>query len=167
MPLRMVALRASVEEKQKEDSMATIIANGCFDIFHDGHIRFLQRAKFLGVSKKAPFSEGTKRNRLIVAVNSDESAKRLKAEKWGEKYPIDSLETRMQNVARYADEVVSFETEEQLTEFIEWNMPCIIIKGPDYEGRVVTGDQLAPVLILDTPEPAAVKEMKKRRYELA
>lgn len=144
--------------------MSTLIINGCFDIFHDGHTRFLQRAKFLGVSKKAPFKDAMVRNKLIVAVNSDASCKRLKSDKHGPKYPIDHEIERMANVSKYADIVVGFDTEEQLHALIEHCMPCIIVKGPDYAGKSVTGDDLAPVLILDTPEPESVKEMKRRVY---
>lgn len=144
--------------------MATIIVNGCFDLLHEGHIRFLQRAKFIGVSKKAPFQDGTRRHRLIAALNSDASARALKQTKWGDKYPIDDLITRMSKIAPYADEVVSFSTEQQLWDFIQFNMPCIICKGPGYAGKVVTGDDLAPVIILDTPEPESVKRMKIQVY---
>ena len=133
--------------------MSVIIANGCFDVFHEGHHRFLTMAKNLGQF-----------NRLIVAVNSDQSARALKLAKWGENYPIDNHLERMRNVGRYADIIVGFDTEEQLHSLIEHYMPCIIVKGPDYAGKSVTGDDIAPVLILDTPEPESVKEMKKKAY---
>jgi len=133
--------------------MSVIIANGCFDVFHEGHHRFLTMAKNLGQF-----------NRLIVAVNSDQSARALKLAKWGENYPIDNHLERMRNVGRYADIIVGFDTEEQLHSLIEHYMPCIIVKGPDYAGKSVTGDDIAPVLILDTPEPESVKEMKRRVY---
>jgi len=147
--------------------MARIIVNGCFDVFHEGHERFLLAAKQLGrldeliaiIAKHVEWH-----NQLIVCINSDESAKRLKQAKWGEKYPIDSLEKRKANVEKFADALLTFDTEIQLHQFIEWNMPCILVKGPDYAGKPVTGDDLAPVLILDTPEPESVKEMKKRVY---
>lgn len=146
--------------------MAVLIINGCFDVFHEGHEKFFRAARNIGhKSAECIWTFGpTQYHRLIVAVNSDQSARRLKSAKWGEKYPIDSLETRMANVRRFADEVVSFDTEDQLHEFIEFNMPCIIVKGPDYAGKVVTGDDVAPVLILDTPEPESVKQMKKKVY---
>ena len=134
--------------------MATILVNGCFDLLHEGHVDFLYEARAVG---------GTN-NRLIVAVNSDESARQLKLAKWGEKYPIDDLVTRMAKLTQYADEVVAFDSEAQLHELIEWLMPCILVKGPDYAGKVVTGDDLAPVIILDTPEPESVKQMKIQVY---
>ena len=103
-------------------------------------------------------------NRLIVAVNSDRSARILKRSKWGEKYPIDDLITRCKKLCDYADEVVSFDTEEELRGLIEFMSPCILVKGPDYAGKSVTGDDLAPVIILDTPEPESVKAMKIQLY---
>lgn len=137
--------------------VTTVIVNGCFDVFHDGHKALLLQAKMLNGAVR-------EWNKLVVAVNSDESARALKLAKWGEKYPIDDHLTRMENVSRYADVVVGFDTEQQLRELITAYMPCILVKGPDYIGKAVTGDDLASVLILDTPEPESVKEMKRRVY---
>ena len=146
--------------------MATIIANGCFDLFHEGHHRFLTAAKFLGVCKNNQWYTGGVQHRLIVCVNSDESANLLKSSKWGDRYPIDNLFRRMENVMRYADETISFDTEDQLHEIIKKFVPCILVKGPDYAAMPVTGDDIAPVLILDTPEPEAVKQMKQEVYRV-
>ena len=136
--------------------MATILVNGCFDLLHEGHIRFLQTARRLGECYGA--------NKLVVAINSDESARALKSAKWGEKYPIDDLITRCKKLGDYADQVVSFATEEELRGIIEFMCPCVICKGPDYVGQKVTGDDLAPVIILDTPEPDSVKQLKIQLY---
>jgi D-beta-D-heptose 7-phosphate kinase / D-beta-D-heptose 1-phosphate adenosyltransferase len=144
--------------------MATILVNGCFDLLHEGHVHFLSRAKWLGYGWLRPGGEVFVRNRVIVAVNSDAYARQLKLSKWGEKYPIDDLETRMVKLSRYAEGVVAFDSEAQLHELIEWLMPCILVKGPDYAGKVVTGDDIAPVVILDTPEPESVKQMKRDVY---
>jgi bifunctional ADP-heptose synthase (sugar kinase/adenylyltransferase) len=149
--------------------MATILVNGCFDLLHEGHTRFLRAARNLGhKSFECKWTFGpTKPNRLIVAVNSDAYARRLKAAKWGKKYPIDDLETRMQKLVSYADGVISFDSEEKLHELTEFLMPCILVKGPDYAGKAVTGDDIAPVIILDTPEPESVKQMKREIYCIA
>jgi D-beta-D-heptose 7-phosphate kinase / D-beta-D-heptose 1-phosphate adenosyltransferase len=151
--------------------MAVIIANGCFDVLHNGHKWFLDCAKALG----APLyrnpngslcldASGAKHNRLIIAVNSDRSARELKAAKWGEKYPIQNQVERMAALAPYADEIVGFDSEAELRQLVEWLAPCVLCKGPDYAGKSVTGDDLAPVIILDTPEPEQVKQMKVRVY---
>ncbi|EJS89884.1 bifunctional heptose 7-phosphate kinase/heptose 1-phosphate adenyltransferase, partial [Pasteurella multocida subsp. multocida str. Anand1_cattle] len=55
-----------------------VMTNGCFDILHPGHVSYLENARKLG-------------DRLIVAVNSDDSVKRLK----GETRPINDLQSRM------------------------------------------------------------------------
>jgi D-beta-D-heptose 7-phosphate kinase/D-beta-D-heptose 1-phosphate adenosyltransferase len=138
--------------------MATILVNGCFDLLHEGHITFLLRAKHTVCQPP---------NCLVVAVNSDESARQLKAAKWGEKYPIDSLATRSEKLSAYADQVIPFDCEDRLREIIEFLVPCILVKGPDYAGKRVTGDDIAPVVILDTPEPESVKLMKREIYGIA
>lgn len=135
-------------------SMATVFVNGCFDLLHEGHARFLIAAKNLG---------GTQ-NRLVVGVNSDDSARRLKADKWGEKYPRDSEVVRACRLSRYADEAHIFDTEDDLLQLILRCRPCVICKGPDYQGKRVTGDEVAPVVILDTPETSEVRELKRRSY---
>jgi D-beta-D-heptose 7-phosphate kinase / D-beta-D-heptose 1-phosphate adenosyltransferase len=156
--------------------MAVIVANGCFDLLHEGHTRFLTLARGLGdqfvltegkTMLSQYFARREVRNRLVVAVNSDACARKIKFSKWGEKYPIDDLETRMAKLSRYADEVVAFDSEAQLHELIEWLTPCILVKGPDYVGKAVTGDDIAPVIILDTPEPESVKQMKLDVYGIA
>lgn len=135
--------------------MATIIVNGCFDLLHAGHAQLLTRAKHIGLGP----------NTLIACINSDRYAKILKADKWGEKYPIDDERARCAKLRRYADEVHVFDNEDQLWRLI-WNArPCIIVKGPDYRGKPVTGDDLAPVLILDTPETEEVREIKRKAYQ--
>lgn len=138
--------------------MATIVANGCFDLLHKGHRRFLAEAKRLGGHL----------NHLIVAINSDESARNLKASKWGPKYPLNSQGVRAMALHEYADQVLIFDTEQMLHEIIEFAMPCIIVKGPDYLGResLVTGSDIAPVLILDCPETEEVRILKRSVYSV-
>jgi D-beta-D-heptose 7-phosphate kinase/D-beta-D-heptose 1-phosphate adenosyltransferase len=135
--------------------MTRIVANGCFDLLHDGHVEFLMMARNLGY--------------LIVAINSDESARRLKAAKWGAAYPRDSQEVRADNLCKLGvAQVIIFNTEEDLHTIIEFASPCIIVKGPDYAGREkeVTGSDIAPVLILDTPETPQIRELKRKAYML-
>lgn len=138
--------------------MATILVNGCFDLLHEGHVRFLRAALALGGHGEC--------NRLVVAVNTDASAKRLKTIKWGERYPVDNLETRMDKLRPFADDVFSFSWESELRSLIKQSLPCVLCKGPDYIGKRVTGDDLAPVIILDTPESEEVRQLKKRVYIL-
>jgi D-beta-D-heptose 7-phosphate kinase/D-beta-D-heptose 1-phosphate adenosyltransferase len=100
-----------------------IMTNGCFDLLHAGHVTYLQQARALG-------------DRLIVAVNSDESVKRLK----GETRPINGLAERMTVLSALAcvDWVVAFaeDTPERLYCRV---LPDVIVKGGDYQPHEVAG----------------------------
>lgn len=92
--------------------------NGCFDILHEGHVRYLTSA-----SEKA--------NRLIVAINSDESVKRLGK---GENRPINNEKSRQLVMAAMsvADIVIIFNEDTPL-ELIKTLKPDVVIKGGDYD----------------------------------
>lgn len=111
-----------VINQAKRDGDKIVMTNGCFDILHAGHIKYLIKARTLG-------------NRLIVAVNDDESVKRLK----GDSRPINSINNRMTvlNALACVDWVVPFgeDTPEQLISMFE---PDVLVKGGDY-----TEDQIA------------------------
>jgi D-beta-D-heptose 7-phosphate kinase / D-beta-D-heptose 1-phosphate adenosyltransferase len=100
-----------------------VMTNGCFDILHEGHVRYLQQAKQLG-------------DRLVVAVNDDESVSRLK----GAGRPINSLRQRMAVLAGLAsvDWVVPFseDTPEALICEIK---PDLLVKGGDYRPEEIAG----------------------------
>ncbi len=102
-----------------------IMTNGCFDLLHAGHVTYLQQAKALG-------------DRLIVAVNSDDSVKRLK----GETRPINGLQERMTVLSALAcvDWVVDFseDTPERLYCRV---LPDVIVKGGDYTPDQVAGGE--------------------------
>ncbi|MEI7796729.1 MAG: bifunctional D-glycero-beta-D-manno-heptose-7-phosphate kinase/D-glycero-beta-D-manno-heptose 1-phosphate adenylyltransferase HldE [Methylococcaceae bacterium] len=125
------ALFGVVSENELEQAMIRakshgeklIMTNGCFDLLHVGHITYLQQAKALG-------------DRLIVAVNSDESVKMLK----GDSRPINTLHARMSVLAALecVDWVVEFseETPERLYTRL---LPDVIVKGGDYQPEDVAG----------------------------
>ncbi|HLS97090.1 MAG: bifunctional D-glycero-beta-D-manno-heptose-7-phosphate kinase/D-glycero-beta-D-manno-heptose 1-phosphate adenylyltransferase HldE [Porticoccaceae bacterium] len=100
-----------------------VFTNGCFDILHAGHVGYLEQARKLG-------------DRLVVAVNGDESVKRLK----GEGRPINPVERRMAVLAglEAVDWVVPFEddTPERLLALLR---PDILVKGGDYSKESVVG----------------------------
>lgn len=100
-----------------------VMTNGCFDILHAGHVSYLENAATLG-------------DKLIVAVNGDDSVKRLK----GEGRPVNNLERRMAVLAGLAsvDWVVAFDedTPESLISFI---LPDILVKGGDYKVEEIAG----------------------------
>jgi len=93
-----------------------VATNGCFDILHPGHVRYLQQAKTLG-------------ERLAVLVNSDASVQRLK----GPERPVNSLAHRMEMLAALecVDWVIPFE-EDTPQAVIEQLLPDILVKGGDY-----------------------------------
>jgi len=100
-----------------------VMTNGCFDILHAGHVAYLEEAKSLG-------------DRLIVAVNDDESVRRLK----GESRPINALEDRMLVLAGLAavDWVVPF-ADETPAALIAAVLPDVLVKGGDYRPEEIAG----------------------------
>ena len=99
--------------------------NGCFDILHAGHVSYLEEAKGLG-------------DRLVVAVNDDESVKKLK----GASRPVTKLEDRMAVLAGLAavDWVVSF-SEQTPADLIARVLPDVLVKGGDYRSEEIAGGQ--------------------------
>ena len=93
-----------------------VATNGCFDILHPGHVRYLQQARTLG-------------DRLVVLVNSDASVQRLK----GPQRPVNKLDHRMEMLAALdcVDWVVEFE-QDTPKEVIDQLLPDILVKGGDY-----------------------------------
>ncbi len=102
-----------------------VMTNGCFDILHSGHVSYLENARKLG-------------DRLIVAVNSDNSVKHLK----GETRPINGLKDRMAVLAGLSsvDWVVAFE-EETPQRLIAEILPDLLVKGGDYKPEEIAGSQ--------------------------
>ena len=116
---------SKVFARAKAHDEKIVMTNGCFDLLHVGHVTYLEQAKALG-------------DRLCVAVNSDESVKRLK----GELRPINGVQERMAVLAALAcvDWVVEF-TEETPERLYCNLLPDIIVKGGDYRSdQVVGGD---------------------------
>jgi D-beta-D-heptose 7-phosphate kinase/D-beta-D-heptose 1-phosphate adenosyltransferase len=104
-----------------------VFTNGCFDILHEGHIKTLKFAKEKG-------------EKLIVALNSDNSVKKLK----GKNRPVNNLEKRMNVISQlgFVDYVVSFEEETPL-EIIKQIQPDVIVKGGDYKKENIVGNEIA------------------------
>jgi len=102
-----------------------VMTNGCFDILHAGHVSYLEEAKGLG-------------DRLVVAVNDDESVKKLK----GASRPVTKLEDRAAVLAGLAavDWVVSF-SEQTPVDLISRILPDVLVKGGDYEAEEIAGGQ--------------------------
>ncbi len=115
-------LQAIVAESRGRNERI-IMTNGCFDVLHAGHVAYLEEAKSLG-------------DRLIVAVNDDDSVRRLK----GESRPINALEDRLLVLAGLAavDWVVSF-SEDTPARLIEKILPDVLVKGGDYRPEEIAG----------------------------
>lgn len=107
----------------RAQGQVVVMTNGCFDILHVGHVRYLEAARRLG-------------DVLIVAVNTDESVKRLK----GPTRPINPTEDRMRMLAslKCVDWVVPFgeDTPERLITRV---LPDLLVKGGDYVPEAVAG----------------------------
>lgn len=102
-----------------------VMTNGCFDILHPGHVSYLENARKLG-------------DRLIVAVNTDQSVKRLK----GETRPINDLDSRMEVLAGLAavDWLVPFD-EDTPQRLIGEILPDLLVKGGDYKPEDIAGSK--------------------------
>ena len=109
--------------ESRDRSERVIMTNGCFDVLHAGHVSYLEEAKSLG-------------DRLIVAVNDDESVRRLK----GESRPINALEDRLLVLAGLAavDWVVPF-SDDTPAALIAAVLPDVLVKGGDYDPNEIAG----------------------------
>lgn len=123
LPRRQLAATVANARRRGE---RVVFTNGCFDILHAGHVGYLNEARQLG-------------DRLIVAVNDDDSARRLK----GAGRPVNRLEHRMRVLEGLAavDWVVPFseDTPEALLSEIR---PDVLVKGGDYAAHEVVGADL-------------------------
>ena len=110
----------------KKNKMKVAFTNGCFDILHLGHLEILTKSKEFG-------------DRLIVAVNSDESVRKLK----GKERPINDFQTRSNMLASFSfvDYVVEFsdDTPKKLIQIIK---PDFLIKGGDYKKKDIVGNDI-------------------------
>lgn len=130
--------------------MKTGWLNGCMDTLHAGHRHLIAEA----ISRC---------DLLIVGINSDESVRALK----GAERPIDTIEVRAANVRgclRPDDLVLEFHDEEDLLAAIKFNKPDMIFKGSEYEGKPVTGSDLAPVVFIPMiPDVSTTKILEERK----
>lgn len=112
---------------QTKKNQKIVFTNGCFDILHVGHVKYLEIAKSFG-------------DILIVGLNADDSIKQLK----GESRPINPLEDRAYILASLVSVsyVVPFE-EDTPFELISAIKPDILVKGADYEGKEIVGSDIA------------------------
>lgn len=128
-------------QQARAQGQVVVMTNGCFDILHVGHVRYLEAARRLG-------------DVLVVAVNTDDSVKRLK----GPSRPVNATEDRMRMLAalKCVDWVVPF-AEDTPARIIERVLPDLLVKGGDYRPDTVVGHDTVTahggqVVILDFHE---------------
>ena len=104
--------------------MKKVFVNGTFDLIHPGHLALLKFAKNLG-------------NYLLVAIDSDERVKQLK----GQSRPINNLNTRLAIIGELkpVDNVLSFNSDEELEDIIKSYSPDVMVVGSDYRNKKVIG----------------------------
>ncbi|MFI7022978.1 D-glycero-beta-D-manno-heptose 1-phosphate adenylyltransferase [Micromonospora sp. NPDC049900] len=107
--------------EHRRNGRSIVFTNGCFDVLHRGHVRYLEQASALG-------------DLLVVAVNSDDSVRRLK----GADRPVNPVEDRTALLAALScvDHVVVFE-EDSPAGLIEAIRPDVYVKGGDYPPDLV------------------------------
>ena len=112
--------------KIKAERKKIVFTNGCFDLLHVGHIRYLSHAKKLG-------------DFLIIGLNSDRSVKKLK----GKDRPINSFEDRaiLLSALNSVDLVIKFE-EQTPENLIKDIVPDVLVKGGDYNIEDIVGYQI-------------------------
>ena len=115
----------NILEEAKREGKRIVFTNGCFDILHIGHIRYLTEAKRLG-------------DILVVGINSDASVARLKKGR-----PIVAAEQRAEVVSNLimVDYVTIFE-EDTPYELIRSLRPHVLVKGGDWKREEIVGSDL-------------------------
>jgi D-beta-D-heptose 7-phosphate kinase/D-beta-D-heptose 1-phosphate adenosyltransferase len=123
---------SSIISELKNNDKKIIFTNGCFDILHIGHVKYLEKAKNFG-------------DILILGLNSDDSTHRLK----GKNRPINSQDDRAYILAslEVVDYVVIFNEDTPL-DLIKLIKPDVLVKGGDYEDKEVVGQDIAKELKL-------------------
>ena len=121
--LRTLDQARDMVARWKQQGVSVGFTNGCFDVLHSGHVLALSHAR-------------SACDRLVVALNSDDSVSRLK----GPSRPVNTLQLRARVVAalRDVDCVVSFDEDSPL-EVIRTLAPDVLVKGADYQGKTIVG----------------------------
>lgn len=109
--------------KMKQEGLRLVFTNGCFDLLHEGHVRYLNEASTLG-------------DQLIIGLNSDASVSRLK----GPQRPINQQLSRAYVLAglECVDAVIVFEEDTPL-KLIQLIIPDVLVKGGDWNVNQIVG----------------------------
>lgn len=113
----------SFVDRVKGEGKRVVFTNGCFDILHQGHIRYLSEARSLG-------------HYLIVGLNSDNSVRNIK----GKHRPLLPQRARAELLAAlcFVDGVVIFDEDNPLA-LIECLQPHVLVKGTDWSEHEIVG----------------------------
>lgn len=116
----------TVLDALKKARKRVVFTNGCFDIVHYGHVKYLEDARLKG-------------DALVVAVNSDRSVRMLK----GDKRPLVNAYARMRVIAALesVDYVTLFDEETPL-ETIRLLDPAVLVKGGDWNTKDIVGREI-------------------------
>ena len=121
-----LAKLADLCHKHSHNGKTIVMTNGCFDVLHSGHTYILEEAKKLG-------------DVLVVALNSDKSIKKIKSTN----RPIISENDRAYVLScLYAVDYIILFDEETPENIISRLMPDILVKGSDYKGKKIAGEEL-------------------------
>jgi len=112
--------------------MKKIIVNGSFDLLHPGHIRLLNYAKSLG-------------DYLLVAVDTDDRIRQLKGK--SRPYNTQYERTTLLENLKSVDEVKAFDSELELVNIIKEYQPNTMVKGSDYQGTTVVGEEFCGEIV--------------------
>ena len=118
---------AAVSKEICDEGRKLVLTNGCFDLLHAGHVRYLQAARALG-------------DALAVAINGDESVRALK----GEGRPLNNESDRAEVIAALdcVDYVIIF-PEVRATHLLEKVRPAVYVKGGDYTPETLHAEERA------------------------
>ncbi len=113
-------------EHYRNNGKKVVFTNGCFDILHAGHVDYLTKAKQMG-------------DVLIVALNSDESVRRIK----GGKRPITNQEERLFVVSQLkCVDIATLFQEDTPAEIISDLIPDVLVKGADWSIENIVGREV-------------------------
>jgi rfaE bifunctional protein nucleotidyltransferase chain/domain len=131
VPLNELAKRV---KELRAGGKKVVATNGCFDLLHLGHVRYLNAARALG-------------NILVVGLNGDQSVRDLK----GPGRPINSERDRAELLAALGSvDVIAIFPELRATRFIELAMPDVYVKGGDYKSETLNAEERAALQKIGT-----------------
>lgn len=146
--LDTLLIRLAQHRKRRE---RIVFTNGCFDILHVGHVRYLRAARQLG-------------DRLVVGLNTDESVRRIK----GRGRPVNTLTDRAEILAAlpFVTYLVAFDTD-SVEPLVRAVRPDVLVKGGDYKPSQVVGHRFVrayggEVVVLEHAEGRSTTQTLKR-----